>query len=199
MVDFTNPGRVRSIRPDMRDLFLPMMSVVSPKARKIFAMTDVVPKTNGEKAKAAIALEKRLVQEFKYKPVPITLETGDVRACFERLLPDWCEKGGDSRCVLCSHCGTDLFIGYDRVVVGDYGAFFFLSPECAIKANMMVKPGQEYRTVSARYDKCKYIWLTARDASSIKIYFQKNTVSYADYRTGKLYVSPHEVIYKVLK
>lgn len=43
------------------------------------------------------------------------------------------------------------------------------------------------------------LWLTAKDGSGVKIYFQKNTVSYADYRTGKLYVSPHEVIYKVLK
>ena len=39
----------------------------------------------------------------------------------------------------------------------------------------------------------KYIWLTVNDGSGIKIYLQRKGVSYADYRSGKYYVSVHEV------
>ena len=37
----------------------------------------------------------------------------------------------------------------------------------------------------------KYNWLTI-EGSDLKIYQQKRSVSYADYRPGKYYISPHE-------
>ena len=45
-------------------------------------------------------------------------------------------------------------------------------------------------------NKVKYLWLTIKDNSCIKIYYQKKSVDYADYKPGMLYVSVHEVFDK---
>ena len=37
-----------------------------------------------------------LVDTYKYKPVPVTLEFGDVREVYRRNLPDWCKIDGDT-------------------------------------------------------------------------------------------------------
>lgn len=39
----------------------------------------------------------------------------------------------------------------------------------------------------------KYLWLTADDDSDVKVYDQKRSVEYADYKPGMLYVSVYEV------
>lgn len=39
----------------------------------------------------------------------------------------------------------------------------------------------------------KYLWLTADDNSDVKVYDQKRSVEYADYKPGMLYVSVYEV------
>lgn len=39
----------------------------------------------------------------------------------------------------------------------------------------------------------KYPWLTADDNSDVKVYDQKRSVEYADYKPGMLYVSVYEV------
>ena len=89
--------------------------------------------------------------------------------------------------------GTPLMKGYDRVVIGDYGAFIETSPDKMYRQYIRVKPGEEYRMNDPQYKNCKYVWLTATDDSGVKIYFQKHSVDYADYVPGKIYVSPFEV------
>ena len=84
--------------------------------------------------------------------------------------------------------------GYDRIVIGDYGAFIEFSEE-HIASDFTIKAGQEYRVNDEKYKKnIKYIWLTIGDGSNIKIYLQKRKVSYADYKPKKYYVSVHEVL-----
>lgn len=84
--------------------------------------------------------------------------------------------------------------GYKRIVIGDYGAFIEFTPEQANHYLFKVQEGQEYRINDPKYSKnVKYEWLTLKDKSGIKIYKQKKTVSYADYKKGMFYVSPHEV------
>lgn len=88
-----------------------------------------------------------------------------------------------------------ITIGYDRIVIGDYGAFIEFDNNKAIVESFIIAPGQEYRIEDERYSKnVKYIWLTVYDGSGIKVYFQKKGVSYADYKPGKYYVSVHEVL-----
>ena len=89
---------------------------------------------------------------------------------------------------------TPICKGYDRIVVGDYGAFIEFSEE-NISTEFVIEKGQEYRVNDPKYsNSVKYIWLTINDGSHIKIYLQKRTVSYADYKPDKYYVSVHEVI-----
>lgn len=133
-----------------------------------------------------------LVDTYKYKPVPVTLELGDVREIYRRNLPDWCKMDGDNVQLKSKH-GTPLMKGYDRVVIGDYGAFIETSLDKMYRQYIRVKPGEEYRMNDPQYKNCKYVWLTATDDSGVKIYFQKHSVDYADYVPGKIYVSPFEV------
>ena len=51
---------------------------------------------------------------------------------------------------------------------------------------------QEYRG-KGNYISCKYFWLCPVDHENIKVYHQRATVSYADYKVGKYYVSPNDL------
>lgn len=146
-----------------------------------------------EKRDAAMRLINHLKEQYHYKPVPITLEMGDVRQVYKRLLPDWCKLEGEEQVVLRTNSGTPVLNGYKRIVIGDYGAFIEAAPEQANRKYVRVKSGQEYRMSDPQYASCKYIWLTATDDSNVKIYFQKHTVEYADYVPGMLYISPYEL------
>ena len=52
--------------------------------------------------------------------------------------------------------------------------------------------GEKYRVDAYWRKKVKYIWYTIPTAD-IKIYWQLRTVSYADYKVKKFYVSPYEI------
>lgn len=94
--------------------------------------------------------------------------------------------------------GSLICSGFDRIVIGDYGAYIEFSSDQANKDLFAVAAGQEYR-LEPRYNNVKYIWLTIEDDSQVKIYYQKNTVSYADYKPQKYYVSVYEVYPAVIK
>ncbi len=81
---------------------------------------------------------------------------------------------------------------FNKVVVGDYGAFIEIDEENIIKCNIKVQEGQEWR-YEERYKNCKYYWLTDIGDSGIKIYHQKLPVKYANYKPNKYYISPYEV------
>jgi hypothetical protein len=82
--------------------------------------------------------------------------------------------------------------GYERVVVGDYGAYIEISPTQVIQSAIMVAPGQEYR-LTEKFKNCKYTWLTDKGGKKAKIYLQRGLVTYADYKIGMYYVSPEDV------
>lgn len=135
-------------------------------------------------------LQNYLADTYKYKPLPddkssyyrkIWLETLPKEVSLEGALTPIYTRSG---ILLCS--------GYERIVIGDYGAFIEFSPEQANGDGYIVKEGQEYRINDPRYmNNVKYNWLTIQN-TDIKIYEQKKTVSYADYKAGMYYVSPHE-------
>jgi len=138
-----------------------------------------------------LRIESRLAEKYEYKPLPDDLSK-KYRQFFRENIPDWLtESGADTP--LYTNKGTLVCIGYDRIVVGDYGAFIEFDDD-KIPAQFVIAPGQEYRVSDERYSKhVKYIWLTIKDGSNIKVYLQKKCVTYADYRAGKYYVSVHEV------
>lgn len=138
-----------------------------------------------------LKIESKLADKYKYKPLPAGLSE-KYRQYFRENIPDWLiESGADTP--LYSSKGSLICIGYDRIVVGDYGAFIEFDDD-KLPAQFIIAPGQEYRVNDERYSKnVKYIWLTINDGSNIKIYLQQKGVTYADYRAGKYYVSVHEV------
>ena len=138
-----------------------------------------------------LRIEAALAKKYKYKPLPRDLSSKYRNYFLENIPPFLKCDGGDA---LYTNHGSIICKSYQRIVIGDYGAFV----EFETPANdFVIAPGQEYRVNDERYSKnVKYIWLTVDDGSGIKIYFQRKGVSYADYKAGKYYVSVHEVFDK---
>lgn len=136
--------------------------------------------------------QEQLANEYKYKPIPRTFFK-DVRAEFKEALPEWCNTSGDTISLETKN-GTVITNGYNRIVIGDYGAFVEFSRVQACMRCLEIKEGQVYRVENPRYaEHVKYLWLTADDGSDVKVYEQKRPVEYADYKPGMLYVSVYEV------
>ena len=84
---------------------------------------------------------------------------------------------------------TRFCIGYNRVVVGDYGAYLEVDPEF-IRVDLNVATGQSWRLNQAylleKNLNIKYKWF---EYMGHKVYLQVNTVKYADYLPGKYYIA----------
>ena len=91
--------------------------------------------------------------------------------------------------------GTKIAEGFDRIVIGDYGAYIEYPLSKVPNGTRYDTPkDQQYRKLPEWKCRVKYIWYTAQDSSNIKIYWQLRTVSYADYKTKMFYVSPYEIV-----
>ena len=84
---------------------------------------------------------------------------------------------------------------FDRVVIGDYGAFIEFD-EKSLASDLLVKKGQEFRM--KKDFPGKYHWLTTKH-DDVKIYYQLKPVKYADYKVGKYYISPYEIMDQPVK
>ena len=133
----------------------------------------------------------------KYNYCPLSKDMSDkYRKLYLENIPTFLDINGDNTC-LYTKLGMCICTSYDRIVIGDYGAFIEYTKEQAITDNYIIKPGQEYRIYDKKYSKhVKYHWYTTKDDSNIKIYWQRKTVKYADYLRNRYYVSPHEVYIK---
>ena len=144
--------------------------------------------------KQMLNYQAKLAEEHNYKPIPINLFTGNVRDKYEETLPEWCKDEDNKTKPLYTTHGTKLSNGYKRIVIGDYGAFVEITPEQICKEVLECKKGQEYRIEDERFaSRVKYIWLTTKDKSDCKVYWQKKGVDYADYQPNMYYISPYEV------
>lgn len=134
---------------------------------------------------------KLLVIYFKYKPLEIAASRR-AKKFYEEHIPSNLNVEGDEK-KLYDLAGNLICRRYNRIVIGDYGAYVEFNGEDAYLDNFKIKEGQEFR-LEKRYEKCKYIWLTTRNTnSSTKIYLQTNPVTYADYIPGKYYISIAEI------
>ena len=138
-----------------------------------------------------LKIEAKLAAKYKYKKLPDDLSE-KYRNFWKENIPDFLSVSG-GRIPLYTVYGSLICEWYDRIVIGDYGAFIEF-PESAICNNFEVEKGQEYRINDERYSsRVKYHWLTISDGSYIKIYKQIRGVTYADYQPNKYYISVHEV------
>jgi hypothetical protein len=141
-----------------------------------------------------LKIEALLAKKYNYIPLPDEL-SDKYRNFFKENIPQFLRINGDTKTLFTSE-GTKICEGYDRIVIGDYGAFIEFSNK-PNDVEFIVQPGQEYRINDKKYSKnVKYIWLTIDDSSGIKIYQQKKKVRYADYLPKKYYVSVHECFTK---
>ena len=132
-------------------------------------------------------LEDNLAERYKYHKLTPQLSK-EMRQLYELNVPSFLSTIQP----LYTSADTLICSFFNRIVIGDYGAFVEFSPGQANRDVFCIAPGQEYR-LEERYKNCKYIWLTISDSSNVKIYYQKHTVTYADYIPGMYYVSVHEV------
>lgn len=149
--------------------------------------------------KEMLMFQERLAMEYKYKPIPINLFTGNIRDKYIEHLPIWTCVDGNPTQKLYSAYGTPISSGYKRIVIGDYGAFIEIEKAQMELQNIQCEVRQEYRINDEKYSKnIKYFWMTAKDNSHCKIYLQQKEVSYADYKVGMYYISPYEVFTDVI-
>ena len=132
-------------------------------------------------------LINKLVDKYNYKSLPTELSK-KVRAFYESQIPHICAYIND----LYIATKGDVVIAYspNRIVIGDYGAYFEIDPNNVIRENLVNKKGQEYRFKDPKYkNNVKYYWVCPKDTQDVKIYYQLKTVTYADYKPNMIYIS----------
>ena len=113
-------------------------------------------------------------------------ESALVRSHYEKELEIPVE--GNDTIEIETQSGVSIAKGYNRVVIGDYGAYVEFRPE---QLNLsIIRPrweGKPRRPV-------KYIWMEI-EGSKAKVYHQQKKVKYADYIPGMYYIDPNELIF----
>jgi len=98
---------------------------------------------------------------------------------------------GRDKVNLYSKSGTLLAIGYTRVVIGKRGPYIEFSEPQIQKSNFQIPLEEEYRIDNGV---SYYIEYRSKDPSYVKLYFQKRTIAYADYKIGRYYMSPFDLL-----
>lgn len=126
---------------------------------------------------------KRSSKKDYYKPLADKSEREAIHEYYRSTLPEL-----NLECNLVNAANTLISTGYERIVIGDYGAYIEFSSDQAALENFSQKwPGEPKRSV-------KYIWLETKDNLKTKIYLQRARVSYADYKPGFYYVAPGDIV-----
>lgn len=153
--------------------------------------------------KDMLKLQNDLAKEYKYKKQPDNIAEQNMITYYNNLPDDFRDeliklnigyeiKG--KNIPLYSKDASKIANKYNRIVIGHYGAFIEIDPEDICEQYIKCKPGQEYRIEDLDYaSRVKYFWMTTKDDSNCKLYFQQKGVSYADYKPNKWYISPYEV------
>lgn len=99
------------------------------------------------------------------------------------------EHGADLK--FYSQSGLYLAYGYLRVVIGKRGPYVEFSPNQIIWENFIVPENEKYRLTNnvVYYDEYR-----SKDPTFVKLYRQKRTVAYADYRVRYCYISPFDLM-----
>lgn len=148
--------------------------------------------------KEMLSIQEQLANQYNYKKLPKMVSTKYQQMYYDTLPPYFKSNLNGSNVFLYDLHDICIATKYERIVIGDYGAFIEIAPENIIEGHLACKPGQEYRYEDNEYRKrVKYLWLTTCGDSNCKIYYQMNTVSYADYKPDYYYISPFECYFRV--
>lgn len=86
--------------------------------------------------------------------------------------------------------GLVLATGYTRMVIGERGPYLEFTTE-QVRHNHIDIPSEEKHRIGNNiyyYDEYRSL-----DPERVKLYFQKKTVKYADYKVGLWYISPFDL------
>lgn len=89
--------------------------------------------------------------------------------------------------------GLVVATDYTRIVIGGRGPYIEFDPSHMIRSAWFVPPAQKYRLRDDWKNRVFYYECRSKDESYVKLYVQRKTVSYADYRIGMLYISPDDL------
>lgn len=135
---------------------------------------------------------KRLTDKYHYKQLSIE-ESNKMRQLYAENIPDFFRSDNNRKEELHDIKGNLITKGWDRIVIGDYGAFVEIDDKDICKENIECKPGEEYRIYDEKYkNHVKYQWFVVKSQSFPKLYYQQKGVTYADYKPNKWYISPYE-------
>lgn len=133
-----------------------------------------------------------LIDKYKYKPLP-PLISAEAKKAYKQFFETYFDSSLYFTNVRDRIENGIIAYRYSRIVIGDYGAFIEIPPHEIVEENIMVKPGQEKR-FTEQYKNCKYYWYCPRSDQNCRIYLQRRTVDYSDYKSGYFYVSPIDCV-----
>lgn len=129
-------------------------------------------------------LLNRLVETYNYRKLPIKMSE-EVQAYFKNQVQ---QLNLDASQPIYSLKGECLSKAFNRVVIGDYGAYIEFEEPCTI---FEVKKDQYFRCLPDF--KGKYVWLHPKNEEDCKVYYQLRPVCYADYQVGCYYVGIYDI------
>ena len=90
--------------------------------------------------------------------------------------------------------GLHVATGYTRVVIGERGPYVEFLPSHLIWDSLHIPDEEKYRLEHPWKDRVFYVEWRIKDQSNVKVYDQKRTVEYADYKVGLFYISPFDLL-----
>lgn len=90
-----------------------------------------------------------------------------------------------------SDTGLLLAVGYTRVVIGKRGPYVEFKEKHIKWRHFYVSACEAYRQTN---DVVFYLEYRSFDRANVKLYLQKKTVAYADYKIGLCYIAPADLL-----
>lgn len=89
---------------------------------------------------------------------------------------------------------------YERIVIGGRGAYIEFDESDLVKSHFetgvfFIPENKKWKTLPEYKNKIYYYELRTKP-DNVKIYYQLDTVNYADYKVDKFYISPNELYTK---
>jgi len=100
---------------------------------------------------------------------------------------------GDDHTRFGTKTGVHVATGYTRVGIGQRGPYIEFLPGHLIWDSLQMPDEEKYRLEHPWKEKVFYVEWRTKDQSNVKVYDQKRTVEYADYKVGLFYISPFDL------
>jgi hypothetical protein len=101
---------------------------------------------------------------------------------------------GDDHTRFFTESGLHVATGYERVVIGGRGPYVEFAPAQVVEENLFMPEECKQRIAPNSRGRFYYHEYRSNDESCVKVYFQRRTVDYADYKVDFFYISPFDLI-----